>query len=148
MAWAELKAHLLTKVEATTPSTTARNAYRRVGGGETVATTARTSGGSRKCELLPGSARLGPQVNGTAPKQVIQSATLQILYPVSGKPSEQTDAIEADKGQIRALLEDPRSYSFSSTGLQNCRVLGDSVSESEGGQILAFALELIYIGAN
>lgn len=148
MAWPEVKAHLLSKVESAPPDSQARTGFRRVGGRATVANTPRTSGGARKCELLPGSARLGPQVNGTAPKQVIQAATLAVLYPVTGKPSEQLDAIEADKSLIRAVLEDPRSYDFGNTGWQNCRVLGDSVSESDGGLTLALSLELIYIGAH
>lgn len=147
MAYAQMKSHLLSKVEAARPESNPRQGFRRVAGRQTVANTPRTSVGVRKCELVPGSSRLGSYVNGNAPKQVIQSATLVILYPKTGK-IDQIDEIEADKSLIRALLEDPRSYDFGNTGWQNCRVLGDSLSEVDGGYALSLTLELTYIGAH
>ena len=147
MAWLETKAHLLTKVEAARPDSSPRTGFKRTAGRATVANTARTSGGVRKCDLLAESARTGPQINGTSPKQVIQSASLRVLYPKTGK-ANQLDEIHSDVSLIRSVLEDPRSYDFGSTGWQNCKVLGDSVSEAEGGYIATLTLELIYIGAH
>ena len=142
-----MKARLLSAVESTAPDANPRQGFRRVAGRQTVVNTPRTSGGVRACELIAGSARTGTYVNGTSPKQVVQSATLDILYPRTGKV-DQLDEIRADASLARSVLEDPRTYQFEVTGWQNCRVLGDSVTESEGAYTLSLALELTYIGAH
>lgn len=145
MAWAEAKERLLNCIEGLTPDANARIVYRRVAGSVTTATVPRTSGGWRRIDILPGTSRRGSTVNGFGPKQVINSAVLEVVYPKTGQTS-QPDTLQDEKDLLRSVLEDPRNYASNVTGLQNVKVTSETSSEVNGAFVLLLALEVTYIG--
>lgn len=148
MAYAEVKEWHLATIEALTPSVQAARPFRRITNKATAENVAANSGGFRKFDIVPGNSRRGPTVNGHGAKQWIHDFAIAVVYPAEETDNSVLDVAEEDFNMIANALEDFRSYSFGTTGLQNVRVNGNLKLRRTGGLILQINLTATYIGTN